>query len=161
MTVVGSGFPERTDPNALVIGPTGVGLSPAGDGDHDSDGVNAGGEDARVLYVADSLNNRIAAIPQALTRTNSAGIGFTLSAGGSLNDPLGLVVAPNQHILTVNGDDGFITEITPEGRQIAKKLLDNTGGPPPGNGTLFGLVFDPELGVVFVDDGSNTLNLLH
>ena len=42
-----------------------------------------------------------------------------------------------------------------------KKLLDNTGGPPPGNGTLFGLVFDPWVGVVFVDDGSNTLNLLH
>ncbi|MGO8792008.1 MAG: hypothetical protein ACLQVL_32110 [Terriglobia bacterium] len=161
MTVVGSGFPERTDPAALVIGPTGVGLSPAGDGDEDHDGDNDRQEDARMLYVADSLNNRIAAIPHALTRTDSAGIGFTLTAGGSLNDPLGLVVAPNQHILTVNGDDGFITEITPEGRQIAKKLLDNTGGPPPGNGTLFGLVFDPELGVVFVDDGSNTLNLLH
>jgi DNA-binding beta-propeller fold protein YncE len=114
-----------------------------------------------VLYVADSLNNRIAVIPHALGRTNSADIGVTLTSGGSLNDPLGLVVAPNQHILTVNGDDGYITEITPHGHQIAKKLLDNTGGPPPGNGTLFGLVFDPWVGVVFVDDGSNTLNLLH
>jgi hypothetical protein len=78
-----------------------------------------------------------------------------------LNDPLGLTVAPDGHILTVNGNDGFIIEITPQGHQIAKKLLDNTGGPPPGNGTLFGLIFEPELGVVFVDDGSNTLNLLH
>jgi DNA-binding beta-propeller fold protein YncE len=60
----------------------------------------------------------------------------------------------------VNGNDGFITEITPHGAQIAKKLLDNTGGPPPGTGTLFGVVFDPEQGVVFVDDGSNTLNVL-
>jgi DNA-binding beta-propeller fold protein YncE len=161
MTVVGSGFSERTDPAALVVGPTGVGLSPARDGDEDRDDENAGHRDARSLYVADSLNNRIAAIPHALTRANSAGIGFTLSEGGSLNDPLGLVVAPNGHILTVNGDDGFIIEITPRGHQIATKLLDNTGGPPPGNGTLFGLVFDPELGVVFVDDGSNTLNLLH
>jgi hypothetical protein len=161
MTVVGSGFPERTDPNALVVGPTGVGLSPAGDGDRDNDRDDARRDDARVLYVADTLNNRIALIPQALTRTNSAGVGLTLTKGGSLNAPLGLVVAPDQHILTVNGDDGYITEINPEGRQIAKKLLDNTGGPPPGNGTLFGLVFDPDLGVVFVDDGSNTLNLLH
>ena len=161
MTVVGSGFPERTDPAALVIGPTGVGLSPAWNGDQDSDGESAGQENARVLYVADSLNNRIAVIPHALGRTNSADIGVTLTSGGSLNDPLGLVVAPNQHILTVNGDDGYITEITPHGHQIAKKLLDNTGGPPPGNGTLFGLVFDPWVGVVFVDDGSNTLNLLH
>lgn len=161
MTVVGSGFPERTDPAALVIGPTGVGLSPACNGDEDSDCENAAQEDARVLYVAESLNNRIAVIPHALTRTTSAGTGLTLFKGGSLNDPLGLVVAPNGHILTVNGVDGFITEITPQGHQIAKKLLDNTGGPPPGNGTLFGLVFDPALGVVFVDDGSNTLNLLH
>jgi len=161
MTVVGSGFPERTDPNALVIGPTGVGLSPACGGDQDSDCDGSTQEDARILYVADSLNNRIAEIPHALTRTTSAGVGLTLSLGGRLNDPLGLTVAPDGHILTVNGNDGFIIEITPQGHQIAKKLLDNTGGPPPGNGTLFGLIFEPELGVVFVDDGSNTLNLLH
>jgi DNA-binding beta-propeller fold protein YncE len=144
MTVIGSGFPERTDPAALVIGPTGVGLSPSD----------------RKLYVADSLNNRITVIPDALDRTTSAGTGQMLSAGGSLNDPLGLVVAPNNHILTVNGNDGFIIEITPQGRQIVRTLLDNTGS-PPGAGTLFGLTFDPKVGVYFVDDGTNTLNLLH
>jgi hypothetical protein len=37
MTIIGSGFPERTDPAALVIGPTGVGLR------------------GSTLYVADSL----------------------------------------------------------------------------------------------------------
>ncbi len=147
MTIIGSGFPERTDPAALVIGPTGVGLSP----NFRQEGL---------LYVADSLNNRIAAIPNALNRTTSAGTGFTVSEGGSLNDPLGLVVAPNGHILTVNGNDGFITEITPQGRQIATRQLDNTGT-PPGSGTLFGLAFVPGVGVYFVDDGSNTLNLLH
>ena len=52
--------------------------------------------------------------------------------GGSLDDPLGLTVAPDGHIITVNGNDGFATEITPHGAQIAKKLPDNTGGPPPG-----------------------------
>jgi DNA-binding beta-propeller fold protein YncE len=145
MTVIGSGFPERTDPGALVIGPTGVGIS-LGD---------------RKLYVADSLNNRIAVIPDALDRTTSAGTGFTLSSGGNLNDPLGLIVAPNGHILTVNGNDGFITEITAQGHQIATTQLDNTGGPPAGAGTLFGLIFDPKVGIYFVDDGTNTLNLLH
>ncbi|HTP17448.1 MAG TPA: hypothetical protein VMK13_16640 [Streptosporangiaceae bacterium] len=45
---IGSGLAERTDPAALVIGPTGVGLGPDG-----------------TLYVADSLNSRIAAIPHA------------------------------------------------------------------------------------------------
>jgi len=38
-------------------------------------------------------------------------------------------------------------------------VLDNTGN-PPGAGTLFGLTDVAGLGVVFVDDGSNTLNLL-
>ena len=48
----------------------------------------------------------------------------------------------------------------PGGAQRAHLLIDSTGS-PPGNGTLFGLVFDPAHGVYFVDDGSNTLNLLH
>ncbi len=79
----------------------------------------------------------------------------------SLNGPLGLVVAPNGDILTVNGNDGLITEITPQGVQVATTLLDKTGF-PPGAGTLFGLAFDPTIpGVYFVDDGNNTLNLLH
>lgn len=160
ITVVGSGFPERTDPAALVIGPTGVGLSPAcPDGDSNcSSPVSA---DARVLYVADSLNNRIAVIPQALTRTTTGNIGTTLTMGNGLNDPLGLTVAPNGDILTVNGNNGYITEFTPNGRRVAIRLLDHTGAPAPGNGTLFGLAFNPELGVIFVDDGTNTLNLLH
>jgi hypothetical protein len=164
MTVVGSGFAERTDPAALVIGPTGVGLSPSCD-DSDVDDCNTGRgrRSEPVLYVADTLNNRIAVIAHALSRDDSAGTGATLTTGGSLNAPLGLTVAEGGHILTVNGDDGFITEITPEGAQIAKTLLDNSGTPPtpPGNGTLFGLVFVPRMGVVFVDDGTNTLNVLH
>jgi DNA-binding beta-propeller fold protein YncE len=64
-------------------------------------------------------------------------------------------------VLTVNSGDGFITEISPHGMQVARKQLDNTGGPPPGAGALFGLAFDPAAGVYFVDDASNTLNLLH
>lgn len=160
MTVIGSGFPARTDPAALVIGPTGVALSPSCN-DTDADDCESNGEGNQpVLYVADSLSNRIAVIPNAATRTTSAGAGITLSAGGSLNDPLGLTVGPDGHILTVNGGDGFVTEITPRGRQIAKKLLDNTGM-PPGSGALFGLIFDADLGVVFVDDATNTLNVLH
>ncbi len=155
MTVIGDGFAERTDPAALVIGPTGVGLSHGGNTIADS-----AKEGSRALYVADSLNNRIAVIPNALDRTTSAGTGLTLSAGGSLNDPLGLVVAHDGNILTVNGNDGFITEITPKGSQIATKLLDNTGS-PPGAGTLFGLTFVPNERVFFVDDGTNTLNRLH
>ena len=52
-------------------------------------------------------------------------------------------------------------EIDPaKGKQVAVKLVDNAGGPPPGAGALFGLIAVAE-GVYFVDDASNTFNLLH
>lgn len=159
LTVVGAGFSERTDPAALVIGPTGLGLSPGcRHGEDECESHSRG--DEPVLYVADSLNNRVVVITNPLTRTRPSPAGMVLSSGGSLNDPLGLTVAPNGHILVVNGNDGFITEITARGAQIASKLIDNNGN-PPGAGALFGVIFDPENGVVFVDDATNTLNLLH
>jgi hypothetical protein len=150
ITVIASGFAERTDPVALVIGPTGVGLS-------DERGEDDAGSR---LYVADTLNSRVVSIDGALGRSSSAGTGHTLSAGGSLNGPLGLTVTPGGEVLTVNSGDGFITEITPDGRQVAKAQLDSSGS-PPGAGALFGLVFDPRHGVYYVDDATNTLNLLH
>jgi hypothetical protein len=143
MTVVGSEFAERTDPAALVIGPTGVGLS----------------RDGFSLYVADSLNNRIVAIPFPLTRQSSAHTGITVTRGGALNDPLGLTVAANGDILTMNGDDGFMVQTTPDGLQVAKNLLDSSGN-PPGAGALFGLVTVGQ-NVYYVDDATNTLNLFH
>jgi DNA-binding beta-propeller fold protein YncE len=143
ITTIGSGFSERTDPAALVIGPTGVGLT----------------ADTSTLYVADSLNNRIAAISNPLTRTASAGTGKTVTINGSLNDPLGLAVGLNGNILTVNGNNGLIVQTTPAGQQVSKFLLDKSGN-PPGAGALFGL--EPVVGgIYFVDDATNTLNLFH
>jgi len=141
-TTIASGFGERTDPAALVIGPTGVGLSLDGK-----------------LYVADTLQSRIAVIPNALFRLDDAGAGTTVSQGGALNGPLGLVIAPDGDILTVNAGDGNMVETTPAGRQVAVKAVDVS---QQGGGTLFGLVIAPHRnGVYFVDDGNNTLNLLH
>jgi hypothetical protein len=102
----------------------------------------------------------VAVVQNPLTRRDSAGPGATLSANGFLNGPLGLAVAPNGHILTVNSTDGFIAEIAPDGMQLAHELLDDTGS-PPGAGTLFGVLTVGNGAVYFVDDGSNTLNLLH
>ncbi len=141
-TVIGSDFGERTDPAALVVGPTGLGL-----------GANG------TLYVADTLGSRIAAIGSAASRTSSAGVGSTVTAGHALNSPLGLTIAPNGDILTLNGGDGNIVETTPGGVQVATKTLDGTSG---GGGLLFGLAIRPGgTGVWFVDDGTNTLALLH
>jgi hypothetical protein len=143
-TVVGVGFSERTDPAALVVGPLGLGLGSNG-----------------TLYVADSVNNRIAAIPNALTRQSPVSAGTTVTTNGAINDPLGLTIAPNGDILSANGGDGFIVETTPRGTQVDKKLVDSAGN-PPGAGNLFGLVVAPGgTGVYFVDDGDNTLKLLH
>jgi len=144
-TVVGKGFAEKTDPAALVIGPTGVGLGQNG-----------------TLYVADTLNNRIVSIPNALEREDAASAGqHILSANGSLNAELGLVIAPNGDILTVNGANGNLVEIMPNGMQIATKLI-STMGNPPGAGCLFGLAVVPNgSGVYFVDDCTNQLNLFH
>lgn len=142
MTTIGSGFAQRTDPAALVIGVTGLGISPDG-----------------TLYVADSLHNRIAQIENALSRTTSAGAGVTVTRGPNLNDPLGLTFDPvSFNILSVNGTNGFLVATSPSGGQIAHKLLDDSGT-PPGNGALFGLATATE-GLYFVDDATNTLNLL-
>jgi hypothetical protein len=172
LTVIASGLPARTDPAALVIGPTGLGLSPT---------LNCGffarspacdrapfsrvatfadGRDAQMLYVADTLNNRIGVIRYPLNRPESSVPVETLTSNGFLNGPLGLAVAPDGNILTVNGNDGFIAETTPDGRQIAHRLLDDTGS-PPGAGALFGLATVGNGAIYFVDDASNTLNRLH
>ena len=143
-TTIGSGFPERTDPAALVIGPTGVGLGRNG-----------------TLYVADTVANRIAAIPHAVFRVTSAGRGATVSRGRALKGPLGLVVAPGGDILTVNSGNGNLVEVTPFGLQVAVRALDVSGS-PPGAGALFGLAVKPHhRAVYFVDDATNTFELLH
>ncbi len=147
-TRIASGLPERNDPAALVVGPTGVGL----------------GFHGAVLYVASTEDNRIRAIPAPFFLPGPIlGPGFTVTSAGSLDAPLGLTVAPNGDIITVNGDDGKAVETVPfGGQQIATAQLDNTvvPGAPNGNGTLFGIALTPNgKGLYFVDDGTNTLNL--
>jgi hypothetical protein len=152
VTQIGSGFAEHLDPAALVIGPTGVGLGPNG-----------------TLYVADTVNSKIQAIPKAAVRNSDDGIGQTVTTGGALNGPLGLAIAPNGNILTVNSGDGNMVETTPGRMQVAVKTVDDQGS-PAGAGNLFGLAVKPGADAVyFVDDfggpspngQTNNLNLLH
>jgi len=141
-TVIGSGFGEHTDPAALVVGPTGVGLSDDG-----------------TLYVADTVGNRITAIPNAPWRFGSAGTGRTVTSGGSLNAPLGLTIVRSGDILTVNAADGNLVVTTPSGRQVQTVQLDSSGD-PAGAGALFGLAPAPGDDVYFVDDATNTFDIL-
>jgi hypothetical protein len=135
--VIARGFPETTDPNAFVIGPTGVGV----DGD--------------TVYVANSPKSEIDSIPDAFDR-HTAAAPHMVTSGGLLNDPLGLVIAPNDDIVTMNGGDGNAVETTPGGHQVAYKTLDANLG---GGGNLFGAAVTPQGGLYFVDDfgGSDSL----
>jgi len=142
VTVVGSGFAQRTDPAAFVVGPTGLGLGTHGR-----------------LFVADTADNRITVISHAIARRNSAGTGRVLTKGGLLKAPLGLYVVDNGDVLTVNGGNGLIVETNSRnGRQVASRFLDRSGK-PPGSGALFGFTVAPH-GVYYVDDAVNTLRLL-
>lgn len=145
-TLVGAGFGERPDASAFVKGPTGLVLAPSG-----------------TLYVADNLGNRIAAIPNALSRTDSAGTGTTLTQGGQLANPLGMALAPNGNLLEANATNGKIVEITPAGRQVGEYYaIQDVGQDPPGNGDLFDIAIDQAgSGVLFVKDDTNTLSVLH
>jgi sugar lactone lactonase YvrE len=138
--VIANKIPWRDDPAALAIGPTGVALAHNG-----------------TLYVADTLDNRIAAIPDALTRNTPArDAGATVSMGAHLKQPLGLTLAPNGDILTTNAGDGKIVETSPAGKQLMARTLDKKTGA----GSLFGLLVRGS-GIYYVDDGDNTLKLIH
>jgi len=139
-TQIGSGFAETTDPAALIIGPTGVGLGRDG-----------------TLYVADTVNNRIAAIPEAASRSSDDGTGQTVTKKKNLMGPLGLAIAPNGDILTVNSGNGDIVETTPKGMQVADETID-LSTPGGAGGDLFGLAVSLDgSAVYYVNDGNNML----
>ncbi len=84
-TVIADGFGARADKDAFLVGPTGLALGPDG-----------------TLFVSDAIGNRIVAIADAATRTDSAGTGRVVTQGGLLRRPLALVMAANGHLLTCN-----------------------------------------------------------
>jgi hypothetical protein len=142
-TVVGDGFSQRADLDNFLLGPTGEALGPDG-----------------TLYVTDGLDNAITAIPDALTRSDSAGTGRVVTQDGLLAWPLAMVMTAQGHLLVCNGKDGRVVEIDPAaGHQIYAQWIDNDQAQsPPGNGDLFGLAMTPDgQGFYYVEDDVNTL----
>ena len=141
-TVVAIGFGAQADAGAFLIGPTGLALGPDGG-----------------LFVSDAIGNQIVSIPDAVTRTDSAGTGKPVTTGGFLHRPLAMTVAPRGDLLGVNGLDGDVVEITPRGEQVAEKIIDGDAAQsPPGNGDLFGIAINPGgKGFFYVEDDVNTL----
>lgn len=84
----------------------------------------------------------------------------TVPANGDVN-PYSVAVVPTNtgNLISVNSGDGNMVETTPQGKQISVKAVDVTN---TGAGTLFGLAIGPDRpAVYFVNDGNNTLSLLH
>jgi hypothetical protein len=142
-TVVADGLSSQADPGVFLIGPTGLVLGSAGQ-----------------LYVSDAINNRVVSIPDAASRTGSAGTGKEITKGGLLNRPLALAMAPNGDLLVINGLDGYVVEVDPaSGKQLAKKLIDgDQAQSPPGSGDLFGIAMAPDgKSFYYVEDDVNAL----
>jgi hypothetical protein len=144
-TVVGHGFSQRSSKDSFMVGPTGLALAPDG-----------------TLYVSDGVQNQIVAIPEALTRADSAGTGRLITKEGLLKRPLALALTPNEHLLACNALNGQIVEIDPAaGKQLCAQWIDaDQAQVPPGNGDLFGLAMTPDgKGFYYVEDDMNTLVL--
>ncbi|HLJ49159.1 MAG TPA: hypothetical protein VKU01_24255 [Bryobacteraceae bacterium] len=144
MTQIASGYAHRPDPNALVVGPTGLAFDLF----------------RNVLYVASTGDNQIFAIDNAAIRTTDAGVGRVVYKDDAhLHGPLGLTIAGNGDLITANGDavndtgatPNLLTEFTPSGQFVAQFQIDN-GAP----GAAFGLAFSRNR-LAAVDDGTNQL----
>ena len=135
---------------ALVVGPTGVA--------YDSQ--------AYVLYVASTKDNKIYAVSQAGSATSSHGTGAVIyNDKKHLHGPLGLVLAPNGHLISTQGDainpdpaqQSEIVEFTKTGTFVGQFSLDSTAG------AAFGIAIQSvEGGVVdlaAVNDTTNDLTI--
>jgi hypothetical protein len=142
-TVIADGFGQRASKDSFMIGPTGLALGP-----NDT------------LYVSDAVGNQIVAIPDASTRTDSAGTGRPVTKDGLLRRPLSLVMAPNGHLLVCNALNGQVVEVDPaNGKQLYAQWVDaDQAQTPPGNGDLFGIAMKPDgKGFYYVEDDMNTI----
>lgn len=150
-TEIAHGYMHRTDPAALVVGPTGLAY------DRERD----------VLYVASTGDNAIFAIPHPLHTNQDIVMGTMVYQDSThLHGPLALALAPNGNLITANGDavnppasggQNLLIEFTRTGKFVAQYQVDS-GAP----GGAFGLAISGgEDGVRFaaVDDDQNTLDI--
>lgn len=148
--VLANGFTHRTDPAALVLGPSGLAYAPSND----------------TLYVASSTDNAIYQIPTA-TAPHGAPVSATLFFQDltHLHGALDLSILPNGHFLVANSDGSNVdpnqpselVEYTATGQFLAQMSVD------PNNGGAFGFAVNSigwgtiRLGAV--DDNANTLHI--
>jgi hypothetical protein len=145
-TQIAHGYTHRFDPNALVIGPTGLAYDLFTDS----------------LYVASTGDNAIYRISDASFRSVDESLGTLVYTDNvHLHGPLGLLLAPNGHLITANGDavnvggmQNELVEFTKTGEFVAEYQVD----PGPGGGAFGVAVEILPSGIRFaaVDDDANT-----
>ncbi len=135
---IASGYMHQGDPAALFDAPTGLVYDKRTDR----------------LFVASTLDNLVFAVPQASTRTSSAGPGYIVYDDAThLHGALAMAEAPNGHLLVTNNDvinsdpnqPSEIVEFTKDGDFVKEIPVD------PNQGGSFGLA------VQVNDDGTATL----
>jgi uncharacterized protein (TIGR03118 family) len=150
-TQIASGYAHRTDPMALVVGPTGLAY------DRERD----------ILYVASTADNEIFAIRNAKDRASDGGTGKVVVKDDThLHGPLGLLLAPNGDLITANGDavntdlkhTSEIVEFTPSGTFVGQISLNPLVDAPFGIALQFAAP-DHEVRFAAVDDNTNTVHV--
>ncbi|MBV9289781.1 MAG: hypothetical protein JO288_18545 [Hyphomicrobiales bacterium] len=145
---IAKGYGHKTDPVAFVLGPTGLAYD----------------KDADVLYVASTLDNAIYAVPAAGTRTTPVDKGKLVFADPHLRGPLALALAPNDDLITANGDavnpdpghPSEIVEFTKDGKFIRESNID------AGQGGAFGIAVlrhSRPFNFAAVDDNANNVTV--
>ncbi len=145
--VIASGYVNRGDPVALFVAPTGL----VYDERHD------------LLYVASTGDNAVFVIQDAAERKSDAGIGQVVYQDNvHLHGALGLIEAPNGHLLVSNNDGinpdpnqpSEIVEFTKQGEFVKEISVD------PAFGGAFGMAvrsLDDKAIFAAVDDNTNSL----
>jgi len=145
-----TGFTHRTDPAALVLGPSGM----AYDAIHD------------ILYVASSTDNAVYQIPTAAAPHSSpVSASLFFQDTTHLHGPIDMTILPNGHFVIANSDGSNVdpnqpselVEYTATGEFLSQMPVD------PNNGGAFGVNIN-NLGwgtsrLAAVDDNANTLNI--
>jgi hypothetical protein len=148
MVQIASGYSQRPDLAVFWLGPTGVAFNAAND----------------TLYVASTDDNAIFKISGAAQTHGMTGKGkLVYRDPAHLRGPLGLALAPNDDLLTTNGDGvnpntkqaSELIEFTRTGHFVGQLSLDTT------QGAAFGLALNVSKNVLelaTVNDATNALD---
>ena len=147
-TVIAMNYTHRTDPAALVLGPTGLLYDAFAD----------------VLYVASTADNAIFKVPNAGKATFPVNKGTVVFADANvLRGPLGLAFTPSGNLITSNGDavngdpthPSEVIEFTPSGMFVRQYNID----PAPDGAFQVATVLSPFATFNFaaVNDNNNTV----